>query len=363
MIKKMQLILWGVLALALVGQPGTAQATVQAGIYSHDAFTFRVIARPSALLDGTLSSFSVTVRWPTASGITLGTVTSSYGAATAGGVGTDGSYSFQTYAGVPGSTINWAQDSENELFRVAVENATGAVTFELTNGPTSTQAWYFEFGGLDSTDYSTPFSPSSTELPLPITLSSFTATLLQGEGGVRIDWRTESEISNYGFYVQRRMDDAEEFADLAESFTPGHGTTTASHEYSFVDRTGVPGTRHYRLKQVDLDKSVHYSEPVFVDVLTDVEEVAPPVFALFQNYPNPFNPATELKFSVERTGPATVRLYNVAGQVVRTLFDGVAEVGRYYRIQLDARNLASGVYFYRLRSESNTDIKKMVLLK
>jgi hypothetical protein len=94
-----------------------------------------------------------------------------------------------------------------------------------------------------------------------------------------------------------------------------------------------------------------------------VEEVAPPVFSLFQNYPNPFNPTTELKFSVEKTGPATVRLYNVAGQEVQTLFEGVAEVGRYYRIQIDAKNLASGVYLYRLRTQNNADIKKMILLK
>jgi hypothetical protein len=130
-----------------------------------------------------------------------------------------------------------------------------------------------------------------------------------------------------------------------------------------VDGTGPAGKREYRLKQVDLDKTLHYSEPIAIDVLTDVEDVAPPVFVLFQNYPNPFNPATEVKFSVETTGPATVRLYNVAGQEVRTLFEGTAEVGRYYRIELDGRNLASGIYIYRLRTETHSDIKKMVLLK
>ncbi|MCK5573931.1 MAG: T9SS type A sorting domain-containing protein [Bacteroidetes bacterium] len=363
MLKTARLILWVVLILAVVLPPGTAQATVQAGITSADAFTFRVSAKPSDSLGGVFSAVNVTVRWLTSANITLGSTSSGYGIGPAGGVGTDGSYSFQTFAGVPGATINWSAGSINELFKVPVQNATGPVTFELTNGPTGTEAYYFEFGGLDYTDYSTPFSPASTDLPLPITLTSFTATLLPNDEGVKIDWRTESEINNYGFYVQRRLDEEEEFSDLAEGFVPGHGTTTETHEYSYVDATGPAGVRHYRLKQMDLDSSVHFSEAITVDILTDVDEVAPPVFTLFQNYPNPFNPTTEIKFSVEKSGPATMRVYNVAGQLVRTLFDEVAEAGKYYRLRFEGKNLASGVYFYRLRTERNTNIKKLLLLK
>jgi hypothetical protein len=207
------------------------------------------------------------------------------------------------------------------------------------------------------------YDNSGGDVPLPITLASFSGVVNPDGPGVLLQWKTLSEVNNYGFYVQRRLESEEEFSDIPDAFLPGHGTTAEPHDYSYVDGTGPAGKREYRLKQVDLDKTLHYSEPIAIDVLTDVEDVAPPVFVLFQNYPNPFNPATEVKFSVETTGPATVRLYNVAGQEVRTLFEGTAEVGRYYRIELDGRNLASGIYIYRLRTETHSDIKKMVLLK
>jgi hypothetical protein len=84
---------------------------------------------------------------------------------------------------------------------------------------------------------------------------------------------------------------------------------------------------------------------------------------VYQNYPNPFNPATEIKFSVEKPEVAKVIVYNVIGQEVARLFDGLAEVGRYYRIKFDASNLESGVYFYRVITSSQSEIKKMILLK
>ncbi len=345
--------------------------TVQYGIFSSGT-SLVVKAKPSGVSYTTanfLTDVVFTIRWSSSYGTDLGSSSSSYSVVKTGSEGTSGGFEYQKFVLSGGSPINlpedWDSGSEYTLLTVPVGQTGGSMgTFELApNG--------FVSGGdaniaIDLTDVingSSPFYQSSTEVPLPITLVSFQAAVLEGDKGVRLDWATESEIGNYGFYVQRRLDEGEEFADLAESFVPGHGTTTEAHEYSFVDGAGGAGVRHYRLKQVDLDKTIHYSEPITIDVLTDVEEVAPPVFTLHQNYPNPFNPATVLKFSVEKTGPATVRLYNVAGQEVRTLFEGVAEVGRYYRLQLDARNLASGVYLYRLRTENNSDIKKMVLLK
>ena len=94
-----------------------------------------------------------------------------------------------------------------------------------------------------------------------------------------------------------------------------------------------------------------------------VIEKAPREFRLFQNYPNPFNPETEIKFSVEQTTRATVRLYNLIGQEIATLFDDVAEAGKYYTVKVRGLNLASGVYFYRLQSAGKSDLKKMLLLK
>ncbi len=101
-----------------------------------------------------------------------------------------------------------------------------------------------------------------------------------------------------------------------------------------------------------------------IDTPTGVaENTAPHEFALFQNYPNPFNPSTEIKFSVGENGRATLEVFNILGQKVATLFDGVAQAGQYYKVKLDGTNLASGVYLYKLQSGARSDVKKLLLLK
>jgi hypothetical protein len=259
--------------------------------------------------------------------------------------------------------VDWAAGSDNVLFTLGVSGGTGPSVFELTSGPTPDQAWYFEIGGLEVSNNASPFYASSTELALPITLASFAAQVLPNSGGVGLKWSTVSEIQNYGFYVQRRAEDVAEFADLAESFIAGHGTTQNAHEYTFTDKTVTAGKWWYRLRQVDTDGTVHFSEPILADALTFVKEVAPIEFALTQNYPNPFNPSTEIKFSVQTAGHASLMVYNISGQLVARLFEGVAEPGQYYRARLDGANLATGVYIYRLQTEKQTQVRKMMLMK
>ncbi|MGA2622979.1 MAG: T9SS type A sorting domain-containing protein [Bacteroidota bacterium] len=93
-------------------------------------------------------------------------------------------------------------------------------------------------------------------------------------------------------------------------------------------------------------------------------------FALYQNYPNPFNPTSTISYSLPQKSFVTLKLYDLLGREVRTLVNGEQEPGNYSRI-LDASDLPSGVYFYRLQAGNPsassghgfTDIKKMLLLK
>jgi hypothetical protein len=66
---------------------------------------------------------------------------------------------------------------------------------------------------------------------------------------------------------------------------------------------------------------------------------------------------------VESTGPATLEVYNVLGQKVATLFAGIAESGRDYTLRLDASNLATGMYLYKLTSGTRSEVKRMLLVK
>ncbi len=89
--------------------------------------------------------------------------------------------------------------------------------------------------------------------------------------------------------------------------------------------------------------------------------------ALHQNYPNPFNPTTVIPFEIARRTHVTLRIYNVAGQLVRTLVDDALDA-RAYRISWDGRNdaghgVSSGVYFYRLEAGDYRAVRKLVLMK
>lgn len=88
----------------------------------------------------------------------------------------------------------------------------------------------------------------------------------------------------------------------------------------------------------------------------------PSNFQLDQNYPNPFNPSTVIRYQLPEFSHVTLKVYDVLGREVETLLDGKQNAG-YYNVTFNANKLASGVYFYELRTDHNTSFKKMLLLK
>jgi len=100
-----------------------------------------------------------------------------------------------------------------------------------------------------------------------------------------------------------------------------------------------------------------------------VNNTKPARYALYQNYPNPFNPETQIKYSVSGDGLTRVSLkvYNVVGQLVKALVDEEQMPGQYCRTWngKDEKNqdVASGMYFYKLKVSDYTETKKMVLLR
>jgi hypothetical protein len=222
-----------------------------------------------------------------------------------------------------------------------------------------------EILGDDYIQWNNGSFPDEDTDPLPVQLTAFTASLTQQANAVQLKWTTASEMNNYGYTVQRKSGSEVDFVDLKDAFIVGKGTTVEPQAYSYTDNTvAKAGTYSYRLKQQDMDGTIHYTQSVIVQVsMTDVAEVAPKVFQLMQNYPNPFNPSTQVKFSVESTTRATVKVYNMLGEEVATMFDGVAEAGRYYVATFNAARLSSGIYFYRLATEKKNDVKRMLLVR
>lgn len=202
------------------------------------------------------------------------------------------------------------------------------------------------------------------ESALPITLASFTAAPGDGAAGVALQWRTVTEVNNYGFYVERRAADAGVHQQVG--FIPTQGNGIVPHDYTFNDASVSTGVWYYRLRQVDLNGDESVTDEVRVDVagVTAVtEETVPAAFGVQQNYPNPFNPETSIRFTVAATGTAKLVVFDALGREVATLFNGAAEPGRQYSVRFDGAGLSSGVYFYRLTAGNQVDMKRMLLTR
>ncbi|MCI0451443.1 MAG: T9SS type A sorting domain-containing protein, partial [Candidatus Latescibacteria bacterium] len=164
--------------------------------------------------------------------------------------------------------------------------------------------------------------------------------------------------------------------------TYGANVGTNGAEISKVTAAGVGNSRvmisgysfiYIRDDEEDgvLDRSKHLFDILTYlqndpDQPTDAKPVA--VNNLEQNYPNPFNPQTTIAFSIKDRARVKIDVYNVAGELVKTLLDETRAAGSYTDVRWDGTNganqpVSSGVYFYKLVSNNFSQTKKMVLLK
>ena len=170
----------------------------------------------------------------------------------------------------------------------------------------------------------------------------------------------QTETNNFGFEVEKSFDE-KEFTKIG--FVAGHGTTVQPNDYRFADSDINRGqkTRYYRLKQIDLDGSFNYS-----GVLT-VQLASPESFTLQQNYPNPFNPQTTISYELPEPSQVSVVIYNMTGQVIRTLLDQQMAAGFHSTIWNGKDNLgkevSSGAYIYQMKAGNFTEVRKLTLLR
>jgi len=134
--------------------------------------------------------------------------------------------------------------------------------------------------------------------------------------------------------------------------------------YSLVSTTrnplSFPNDPNYWTKSATINGS-----PGVDDLVSDVIELNQNKsinFELFQNYPNPFNPTTEINFALAKSGKVNLTVYNIIGQKIAELINSNMNAGN-YKTQFNAKNLASGLYFYRLETPSYSKTMKMLFIK
>lgn len=108
-------------------------------------------------------------------------------------------------------------------------------------------------------------------------------------------------------------------------------------------------------------------DSLFLDADDNDPATIPAVYALAQNYPNPCNPSTTVKYSLKTRGYVELSIYNILGRKVRTLVSGEKDAG-WHEVLWDGKddggaNVASGVYFYKMKSGQYINTKKMLILK
>ena len=150
--------------------------------------------------------------------------------------------------------------------------------------------------------------------------------------------------------------------------------TDGSYEYqaSAIDDGAAPNTfnsivfavNNSTTTELTIEElNVNMGAPI--EVVTSVEEVEsglPKTFALDQNFPNPFNPTTNIKFALPEAADVRLDVFNVLGQKVMTLVSGKMQAG-FHQVSFDARNLASGMYLYRIEAGNYISTKTMMLVK
>lgn len=210
-----------------------------------------------------------------------------------------------------------------------------------------------------------------TQAPLPVQLAGFAASLLPSMRGVEFRWQTLSERNNYGFMLQRADTISHQYSDVPNSFVPGQGTTLIPQEYSWVYAEAPWGTYAYRLRQIDLDGTSHFSEPIVVRHAqpTGVTAAGPTgVFRLQPNVPNPFNPTTAIRYELAEAVHVSLVVYDGLGRKVVELVNGMQDAG-FSSVEWNASNVASGVYLARFTATDATGnvklarVMKLVLTK
>jgi hypothetical protein len=146
---------------------------------------------------------------------------------------------------------------------------------------------------------------------------------------------------------------------VIEGFIPGNYTLIAD-KFGYSSEASLNVQLDYLVNlSADVNFILTSDTPTYLD---NKSEIIPSEYQLYQNYPNPFNPATAIKYSIPERTNVKIILYNILGSEILELENGLRDAGT-YTINLNADNIPSGVYLYRLETNSFTATKKLIILK
>ena len=232
------------------------------------------------------------------------------------------------------------------------------ITFPVVGGITHMDLAFYNTIDQVSSVSSTGGVLKLQDGPLPVNLESFTFNVSGRE--VNLKWTTAMEENNSGFEIYR-MNNNEQNNWVKAGFVKGNGNKTTPSNYAFTDNKLSSGKYSYKIKQIDYNGNYEFF------TLNGVVEVSNShKMNLYQNYPNPFNPTTNIDYDLSLDSKVSLKVYDMSGREVIMLVNTQQKAG-YYTVQFNATNLSSGIYFYKLITNSNGSnnviTKKMTVIK
>ncbi len=202
---------------------------------------------------------------------------------------------------------------------------------------------------------------------LPVELTSFTA-ILTSSNFSKIMWQTASESNLIGYNIYRsETNEISTSIRINPQYIQADNSANGS-EYTYTDQeVEMNSTYYYWLQSNEINGYVEYFGPISVKVQEgdNITEPLAPVTYLKNNFPNPFNPETKFQFNIKEGETATFQIYNLKGQVIINLRNiGSGNHDYVWKGQdKNGNRVASGIYFYSLKTQSYSSVKKMVLSK
>jgi hypothetical protein len=198
-----------------------------------------------------------------------------------------------------------------------------------------------------------------TEAPTGVAVSTFFAEVAEDQ--VIVQWSTTDPYHLHSFNLYRLT---QEWAHPRPQHRINEQPFRGTSPYSYVDKNILPGeVYYYWLEQIDETGASTFHGPA----VADLSGLVPTTYQLSQNYPNPFNPETTIRYALPKDGKVQLKIFNISGQLVKTLVDGELNAGHYSatwrgRDEND-RSVATGIYFVQMQAGDYRQVRKLVLIK
>lgn len=204
---------------------------------------------------------------------------------------------------------------------------------------------------------------------LPVHLSSFTVSNLNN-GSLTLNWTTEAESNMLGYHILKSTtSDLKSASRISFEIIRAYNSSS-TNKYTFTDQEVYENNEYfYWLQSFEYDGTIEYFGPINAKInITNQENPIIPLHTELGNaFPNPFNPATRINFSLNNSTNVSITIYNTRGQKVKTLINEHLSAGTHF-VTWDGKDnehksCASGIYFYKMQTDTYTNIKKMLMIK